>query len=115
MAYHYRTTLKTSSLAIGTLASLATLLAVAVLGIVAVPTGASAQYYTSPYNNRGYRSPGYAPNGYYLKKKRRVRRVRRSRGPKKSRKRRRTYAKTLREPVGKVLLLISLKKQQIKV
>jgi len=98
--------IRTSSMFVGALATFACMLGVALVGTIAMPTGATAQYYySSPY---GYTGPRYGQRRY-IKKKRRVRRAR------KSRKSRRTYAKKLRDPVSDVLVLVSLKKQNIKV
>lgn len=100
-----RLPMNTPLLALGTLASFFGAALLAIAGAVIQPTGASAQYYTSPY---GYQGPRYRNNYYY--KKRKKRRIRRAR---KKSKKRRAYAKTLREPVSDVLILVSLKKQRV--
>lgn len=109
VTHEIRSTLRVSSTSILALGLLALAGVLTMFSAIALPTGASAQYYSSPY---GYAGPRYRPNGYYLKKKRRIRRVQRKR--KRSSKRKpRAYAKTLREPVSDVMILVSLKKQRL--
>lgn len=102
-----RIPIKPNLLALGTLASCAGALLFALVGVVVMPSGATAQYYYS--NPYGYSNQRYRGNRYYQqrrvrKRKKRVRRKKRSR---------RSYAKTLREPISDVLVLVSLKKQRI--
>ncbi len=106
VTHEFRVLKRSASLFAGTLATLACVVGMALLGTIAMPGGATAQYYySSPF---GYTGPRYRPRGHVRKKKkRRVRRVTRSR------KSRRTYAKKLREPVSDVLVLVSLKKQRV--
>ena len=108
VTHDLRVMTRTTSFVTGALATFAATLVVALLGTIAMPTGASAQYYSSPY---GYGGQQYRPYGYYKKKKKR--RIRRARRSSKSRKKRRSYAKTFREPVGRVMILVSLKKQRV--
>lgn len=93
-----------SSLTLGAVLTALGALFVALAGVVMMPTGASAQYYSSPY---GYTGPRYRSNNYYQRRQRRVRRAR------KPRRKKRSYAKTIREPVSDVLVLVSLKKQRV--
>lgn len=106
VTHEFRVLKSTSPLFTGTLATLAFMLGVGTLGVIAVPSGATAQYYYgSPY---GYSRPRYRQRRYT-----RPRTRRRTRRSTRSRKSRRSYAKTLREPVSDVLILISLKKQRV--
>lgn len=107
VTHDLRVLTRTTSFATGAVATLFASLFVGLLGLIAAPTGASAQYYSSPY---GYGNRGYRPYGYYQRKKKR--RIRRARRTSKSRKRR-SYSKTYREPVGRVMILVSLKKQRV--
>lgn len=105
VTHEFRVLTKVSSLLTGTLATLACMAGVVMLGTMAMPSGATAQYYyTSPY---GYTGPRYKPRGYYQRKKKR--RANRSRSSRKKR----TYARKLRDPVSDVMVLVSLKKQRV--
>jgi lipoprotein-anchoring transpeptidase ErfK/SrfK len=82
--------------------------AFATAATVAFPQPAAAQFY-SPFG--GYQQQRYRPNNYVVKKKK-LRRVAR-RSPRSSR--RRTSSQIKREPVGDVMMLISLRRQRIQV
>lgn len=94
-------------LIVGALVSIAGAALLTTVGSIATSNPAAAQYYY--YNGQyGYSRRQYRQRRAYVRKKRR-----RARSSRSSRKRRQSYAKTIREPISDVLVLISLKKQRV--